>query len=96
VQKLEAAIRRAVADPAVHDKLNAVAYAPDGRSHDSIPHSCVVHVRAGPLQPVRPTALQAQLLMWLRRNQACYRKHHHHHRASSTGRELSRNLGDDD
>ena len=32
VQKLEAAIRRALADPAVRDKLKAVAYAPDGRS----------------------------------------------------------------
>jgi tripartite-type tricarboxylate transporter receptor subunit TctC len=31
VQKLEAAIRRALADPAVRDKLKAVAYAPDGR-----------------------------------------------------------------
>ena len=29
--KLEAAIRRALADPAVRDKLKAVAYAPDGR-----------------------------------------------------------------
>jgi tripartite-type tricarboxylate transporter receptor subunit TctC len=32
VQKLQAAIRRALADPAVRDKLKAVAYAPDGRS----------------------------------------------------------------
>jgi hypothetical protein len=31
VQKLEAAIRRALADPAVRDKLKAAAYAPDGR-----------------------------------------------------------------
>ena len=30
-QKLEVAIRRALADPAVRDKLKAVAYAPDGR-----------------------------------------------------------------
>ena len=30
--KAEAAIRRALADPAVRDKLKAVAYAPDGRS----------------------------------------------------------------
>jgi tripartite-type tricarboxylate transporter receptor subunit TctC len=34
VQKLEAALRRAVADPAVRDKLKAVTYAPDGRSGD--------------------------------------------------------------
>jgi tripartite-type tricarboxylate transporter receptor subunit TctC len=32
VQKLEGALRRALADPAVRDKLKAVAYAPDGRS----------------------------------------------------------------
>jgi tripartite-type tricarboxylate transporter receptor subunit TctC len=32
VKKLEAAIRRALADPAVRDKLKAVAYAPEGRS----------------------------------------------------------------
>jgi tripartite-type tricarboxylate transporter receptor subunit TctC len=32
VRKLEAAIRQALADPAVRDKLKAVAYAPDGRS----------------------------------------------------------------
>jgi tripartite-type tricarboxylate transporter receptor subunit TctC len=32
VRKLEAALRQAVADPAVRDRLKAVAYAPDGRS----------------------------------------------------------------
>jgi tripartite-type tricarboxylate transporter receptor subunit TctC len=32
VQKLEVAIRRALADSAVRDKLKALAYAPDGRS----------------------------------------------------------------
>ena len=32
MEKLEAAICRALADPAVRDKLKAVAYAPDGRS----------------------------------------------------------------
>jgi tripartite-type tricarboxylate transporter receptor subunit TctC len=32
VRKLEAALRQAVADPAVRDRLRAVAYAPDGRS----------------------------------------------------------------
>jgi tripartite-type tricarboxylate transporter receptor subunit TctC len=31
-RKLEAALRQALADPAVRDKLKAVAYAPDGRS----------------------------------------------------------------
>ncbi len=32
VRKLETALRQAVADPAVRDKLKAVAYTPDGRS----------------------------------------------------------------
>jgi tripartite-type tricarboxylate transporter receptor subunit TctC len=32
VRKLETALRQAVADPAVRDKLKTVAYTPDGRS----------------------------------------------------------------
>jgi tripartite-type tricarboxylate transporter receptor subunit TctC len=34
VKKLEAALRQALADPAVRDKLKAVAYTPDGRPGD--------------------------------------------------------------
>ena len=35
LRKLEAAMRQAIADPGVRDKLKAVAYTPDGRSGDA-------------------------------------------------------------